>query len=58
MKRLFEEIYDGVMETANSFFEAAASVVETLVRFGAIITIPLWIIPYMMIKHKEERENE
>lgn len=56
MKILFDYVYDQLVEIGERLVESFLELGEDLLPMVAWATMPIWIIPYLIIKRKKERE--
>lgn len=59
MKKAFDYFYEKNLRPACEYVaELAECTVDLLLNVALWLTVPIWIIPYLIIKQKEERKNE
>lgn len=57
MLEFMDGIVEGVEEFANSTAEFAAWVLVSLTKLVILITAPVWIIPYKIIRGEKGKEG-
>jgi hypothetical protein len=58
MKEYFEHAYEGFCNSFSSPCDFAEAIAEAAKIACVYITVPLWIIPYAIIKKKRKKEVE
>ena len=53
MKEIFEHAYKGFYESTRNYYEFICSLGNAVLILAIYLTLPLWIIPYVIHKRKK-----